>query len=111
MPAGDEGLLTLSIGMRVSPEPGAIELLRRYNVALNYAINKILRLDLKKIGEVHSALYRELREWFGLPSRVAVDCYRDVLANANAWRNNPRRGGDQGLRSCQCSYTQDRDIG
>jgi hypothetical protein len=59
MPAGDEGLLTLSIGMRVSPEPAGIELLRRYNVALNYAINKILRLDLKKIGEVHSVLYIE----------------------------------------------------
>jgi hypothetical protein len=42
MPAGDEGLLTLSIGVRVSPEPGVIELLRRYNTALNYAINKIL---------------------------------------------------------------------
>ncbi|MFZ8824589.1 MAG: hypothetical protein ACO2O0_10680 [Desulfurococcales archaeon] len=61
MPAGDEGLLTLSIGVRVSPEPGAIELLRRYNTALNYAINKILRLDLKKIGEIHNALYRELK--------------------------------------------------
>jgi len=83
-------LLTISIGMRVSPETGAIELLRRYNTALNYAINKILRLNLKKIGEVHSALYRELREWFGLPSRVVVDCYRDALAKA--WRNNPRKG-------------------
>jgi hypothetical protein len=51
-----------------------------------------LRLNLKKIGEVHNALYRELREWFGPPSRVALDCYRDALANANAWRNNPRRG-------------------
>jgi len=80
MASGVEGLLTISIGMMVSPEPGAIELLRRYNTALNYAINKILRLDLKKIGEVHSVLYRELREWFGLPSRVAVDCYRDALA-------------------------------
>jgi hypothetical protein len=49
MPAGDEGLLTISIGVMVSPEPGAIELLKRYNVALNYAINKILRLNLKKI--------------------------------------------------------------
>jgi putative transposase len=37
-------------------------------------------------------LYRELREWFGLPSRVAIDCYRDALANANAWMNNPRKG-------------------
>jgi len=92
MASGGEGLLTLSIGMRVSPEPGAVELLRRYNVALNYAVNKILRLDLRSIGSVHNALYRELREWFGLPSRVAVDCYRDALANANAWRNNPKKG-------------------
>jgi putative transposase len=47
---------------------------------------------LRSIGRVHNALYRELREWFDLPSRVAIDCYRDALANANAWRNNPRKG-------------------
>ena len=52
---------------------------------------KILRLDLRSIEKVHSAPYRELKEWFGLPSRIAVDRYRDVLANANAWRNNLRR--------------------
>jgi len=91
MPAGGEGLLTLSIAMRVSPEPAGIELLKRYNVALNYAVNKILRLNLKKIGEIHNALYRELKEWFGLPPRTAIDCYRDALANAKSWRNNPRR--------------------
>jgi putative transposase len=85
-------LLTISIGVRVSPKSGAIELLRRYNVALNYAINKILSLDLRSIGRVHNALYRGLRGWFDLPSRVAIDCYRDALANANAWRNNPRKG-------------------
>jgi len=77
MASGGEGLLTISIGVRVSPEPGAIELLRRYNVALNYAISKILRLDLRSVGRVHNALYRGLREWFDLPSRVAIDCYRD----------------------------------
>jgi len=92
MVSGDEGLLTLSIGVRVSPEPEAIDLLKRYNTALNYAINKILRLNLKKIREIHNALYRELREWFGLPPRTAIDCYRDALANANAWRNNPKKG-------------------
>ncbi|MFZ8824015.1 MAG: hypothetical protein ACO2O0_07720, partial [Desulfurococcales archaeon] len=92
MASGGEGLLTISIGVRVSPEPEAVELLRRYNVALNYAINRILSLDLRSFGRVHNALYRELREWFDLPSRVAIDCYRDALANANAWRNNPRRG-------------------
>jgi hypothetical protein len=47
---------------------------------------------LRSVGSVHNALYRELREWFGLPSRVAVDCYRDAIANAKAWRNNPKKG-------------------
>jgi hypothetical protein len=32
MASGDEGLLTISIGMRVSPEPGAIELLQNKNL-------------------------------------------------------------------------------
>ena len=71
-----------------------MELLKRYNTALNYAINKILSLDLldlRSIRRVHNALYRELRR-FGLPSRVAIDCYRDALADARSWRNNPRRG-------------------
>jgi putative transposase len=90
--SGGEGLLTISTGVRVSPKPEAIELLRRYNAAHNYAINKILSLGLRSFGRVHNALYRELREWFGLPSRVAIDCYRDALANAKSWRNNPRRG-------------------
>jgi len=86
------GVLTLSIGTWVSPEPAGIELLRRYRLALNYAINKILSLNLKTIRDVHRELYRELREWLGLPSRTAVDCYRDALANAKAWRSNPHRG-------------------
>jgi hypothetical protein len=43
MASGSGGLLTLSIGMMDSPEPGAIEFLRRYNTALNYAMNRILR--------------------------------------------------------------------
>jgi hypothetical protein len=73
MASGDDGLLTISIGMEVSPEPGAIELLRRYDVVLNYAINKILRLNLRSIGRVHNALYRELKEWFDLPSRIAIE--------------------------------------
>jgi len=53
MASGDEGVLTLSIALRVSPEPAGIEILRRYNVALNYAINKILSLNLKTIEDAH----------------------------------------------------------
>ena len=50
MASSSGGLLTISIGMMVGPEPGAIELLRRYNVALNYAINRIMGLNLRSIG-------------------------------------------------------------
>jgi len=85
-------LLTLSIALRVSPEPGAVELLERYRLALNYAINRILSLNLKTIRDTHRELYKELGKWFGLPSRIALDCYRDAIANAKAWRNNPHRG-------------------
>jgi IS605 OrfB family transposase len=89
---GDEGFLTLSIGMRVSPEPVAVELLHRYRDALNYAINRILDNNLRTLKQAHKMLYRDLVERFNLPSRIALDCYRDALANANAWRNNPKRG-------------------
>jgi len=27
-----------------------------------------------------------------MPSRITLECYRDALANANAWRRNPYRG-------------------
>jgi len=34
----DEGFLTLSVRMRVSHQPEAVELLKKYRNALNYAI-------------------------------------------------------------------------
>ena len=85
-------MLTLSIGVRVSPEPVVIKLFHRYRYALNYAIKKILDNNLKTLKQIHDFLYKDLVERFNLPSRIAVDCYRDALANANAWRNNPKRG-------------------
>jgi len=65
-------------------ELGSIELIEKYRLALNYAINRILSQDLMTIRDAHRELYRELRERFGLPSRIAVDCYRDALTNTEA---------------------------
>jgi len=56
MATGDEGVLTLSIGVRISPEPAALELLHRYRDALNYAIN---------------SMYNALRVW-GLMPRMGT---------------------------------------
>jgi hypothetical protein len=60
---------------------------------------------------LYRELYRELREWLGLPSRVAVDCYRDALANTKAWRNNPKKGRRPRVRSYLCFCTKARDTG
>jgi len=97
-------LLPFSIAIKVSLEPEAIELLRRYRIALNYAINKILGLNLKTTKEVHRELYRELREWFGLPSRIAVDCYREPLQMQRLRGGTLIRVG--GLPRC-CTRDQD----
>ena len=69
MATGDEGFLTLSIGVRVSPEPVVIELLHRYKNALNYAISIILDNNLKTLKQAHDFLYKDLVERFNLPSR------------------------------------------
>lgn len=89
---GSEGALTLTIRMKVSPDPGALGLLKRYRDAVNFAVGVILAKELKTISEVHRELYEALKSAFGLPSRIALDCYRDALATAKAWRRNPRRG-------------------
>ncbi len=106
MPAGDEGVLTLSIGMRVSPEPAGIELLRRYNVALNYAINKILSLGLRSVGSVHNALYRELREWFGLHQGLLLTAIGMPLQMPMPRGTILRKVNALRLRSSACYYTK-----
>ena len=102
---------TLSIGMRVSPEPEAIELLRRYNVALNYAINRILRLDLRSIGRF-TTLYIE-------NSENGLDLYPGLLLTVIGMHlQMPMlggiilgKGGDQGLKSYLCFYIKAWDTG
>ena len=61
---GNEGALTATIKMRVSPDPGALDLLRRYRDAVNYAVGVILAKDLKTVGEAHRELYEVLKSVF-----------------------------------------------
>jgi len=96
MSSGDEGLLTLTIKMRVSPEPGSeqelINLMRRYREALNYAIKVVIENKALSLGKAHKLLYSVLKERYNLPSKVAVDCYREAIAIAKSWLSNPNRG-------------------
>jgi putative transposase len=96
MSSGDEGLLTLTIRMRVSPEPGSeqelINLMRKYREALNYAIKVVIENKVLSLGKAHKLLYSILKERYGLPSKVAVDCYREAIAIARSWLSNSNRG-------------------
>jgi len=96
---GDEGFLTLTLRMKVSPEPEIIELLKRYKTALNYAIRWIIENSAKtkrgykvpSLSKVHEALYERLRS-MGFPSRIAIDCYREALAIAKSYLGNGANG-------------------
>jgi len=89
----------------VRPEPRAVELMRRYKMALQYAVNWVLdrsavvktkrgkvKAKTPTLREIHSALYNALKEVYGLPSKIAQDCYRNALAVVKSWLGNGARG-------------------
>jgi len=96
---GNEGFLTLAIRMRVSPEPEAVELLKKYRDALNYAIKWVVENAVKtekgyrapSLGRTHNALYEKLKA-YGLPPRIALDCYREARSIAKSYLGNGANG-------------------
>jgi len=111
MASGGEGLLTISIRMRVSPEPGAIELLRRYNTALNYAINKILRLDLGALGGFIVLYIENSENGLNFHPGLLLTVIGMPLQMQSLGETVLRRGESLGLGSYLCSYIQDQGIG
>jgi predicted transposase len=93
---GDEGSLTLTVKVRVRAEPGAfrelMSLMYRYREALNHAIKVVIENETLTLGKVHRLLYDILKEKYGLPSKVAIDCYREAIAIAKSWLNNSNKG-------------------
>jgi IS605 OrfB family transposase len=114
MSSGREGSLTLAIKMRVSPEPSShqklMNLMRRYMEGLNHAIRVIVENKALSLGKAHKLLYGVLKERYGLPSKIAVDCYREAIAIAKSWLSNPNRGRVPRTRTLRiwltngCSY-------
>jgi putative transposase len=94
--SGREGALTLTIKMRVSPEPSSSQILlglmRRYREALNYSIKVVIENKALGLSKAHRLLYMVLKEKYALPSKIAQDCYREAVAIARSWLSNPNRG-------------------
>jgi hypothetical protein len=82
--------------VRVRPEPECeeepVDLLKRYRDALNHSVEKIIGEKATSLSKAHALLYRELKEAFHLPSRIAMDCYREALSIAKSWLSNPNKG-------------------
>jgi hypothetical protein len=105
MAAGDAGVLILAVRVRVSPEPAAVELLRRYGDALNYAIRTVIEHKALTLSRAHALLYKTLRGVYGLPSKVAQDCYREAVAIAKSWLKNPNIGSVPSVKTLRMRLT------
>ena len=96
--------------MRVSPEPGSgqelTNLMRRYREALNYAIEVVIENKALSLGRAHKLLYSVLKERYGLPSKVAQDCYREAITVAKSWLRNPKRGKIPKVKTLKLWLTQ-----
>jgi len=99
------GALTLTVSPKPEASQALQDLARRYRDALNYAIKATIENKALSIGKAHGLLYNVLRELFDLPSRVAIDCYREALAIARSWFSNPGRGGIPRVKSLRMWLT------
>jgi len=96
MLTGGEGALTVTVRMKVSPEPeyekAVLDLLRRHRDALNYSVRTLIANRALSLTKAHKLLYKDLKERYGLPAIIAVGCYREAIAIARSWLKNPKRG-------------------
>ena len=96
MQSGNDGVLTLTIKMKVSPESDSegklLSLMQKYRDALNYSIKTIIENKVLSLSKAHKLLYSNLKEKFNLPSRIAQDCYREALAIVKSWLRNQNKG-------------------
>ncbi|MGC9136328.1 MAG: RNA-guided endonuclease TnpB family protein, partial [Caldivirga sp.] len=89
MTTGGDGVLTLTVSYGVSPEPAVLGLLKGYGTALNLSIQILISNKVTSVGKAHALLYEWLKSTFNLPSRIAMDCYREALSIVKAWLRNP----------------------
>ncbi|MFP3144125.1 MAG: hypothetical protein RXQ93_03795, partial [Caldisphaera sp.] len=57
------------------------------------------------LGKAHRLLYKVLKESFSLPSKIAIDCYRESIAIAKSWLKNTNKGKIPIVRSLRIWLT------
>ena len=88
---------TLSYAVRVAPEgttrvPVLLKTMRVWREAVRHVVDYVIRTGQTGLAKVHHALYRLLRERYGLPARLTIDAIRQGIWIAKGWLRNPKRG-------------------
>jgi len=88
---------TLSFAVKVAPDeatqvPVLLKTIRVWREAVRHVVDHIIRTRQIGLAKVHHALYRLLRERYGLPARLAQDAIRQGIWIAKGWLRNPKRG-------------------
>ena len=87
----------MSFAVRVAPEGAAqvsilLKTMRVWREAVRHVVDYAIRTKQTGLAKVHHALYRLLRERYGLPARLAIDAIRQGIWIARGWLKNPKRG-------------------
>ncbi|MCY0849547.1 MAG: transposase, partial [Sulfuracidifex metallicus] len=82
-----------TVSMKIGLSDSLLALMNNYVKALRFSLfwmkeNLKDPNEKETLSKVREGLYRELREEYNLPSKVAEDCYRDALATYKGWFNN-----------------------
>jgi transposase, IS605 OrfB family, central region len=86
-----------TVSMKIALSEPLLALVNNYVKALRFTLfwlkeNVPNPNEKGVLGKVHEELYKKLREEYNLPSKVAVDCYREALSIYKGWYNNPKKG-------------------
>jgi len=86
-----------TVSMKIALSAPLLALVNNYVKALRFTLfwlkeNVPNPNEKGVLGKVHEELYKKLREEYNLPSKVAIDCYREALSIYKGWCNNPKKG-------------------
>lgn len=84
--------LLATVKLKIVCSDSLLSLVDRYVQGLRHAVNAIIDRKLLRLGDAHRALYALLKERYGLPPRIAIDCIREALSIARSWFENPNHG-------------------
>jgi putative transposase len=91
---GGEGFLTLTIKMRVRPEPECeeelVDLLKTETRSTTQSRRSSRRRPHRFLGPTRFSTESSRR--LSTPARIAMDCYREALSIAKSWLSNPKKG-------------------